>query len=90
MESGELPGCIVVDSLPSRQLLYVGLNEHYMLLAYNHGGGVISNTAVMLFRFENKKIRSVKYWYCRNHEARTKVDVIRSLRCLEFYIIATI
>ena len=83
-------GCIVVDSLPSRQLLYVGLNEHYMLLAYNQGGGFFSNTAVMLFRFENKKIKSVKYWYCRNHEAKTKADVIRSLQCLEFYIIATI
>ena len=83
-------GCIVEDSLPNRQLLYIGLNEHYMLLAYNAGGGFFSNTTAMLFRFDNKKIISVNYWYCKNDEAKTKEDVIKGLRCLEFYIIATI
>lgn len=82
-------GCIIEDSLPNRQLLYIGLNEHHTLLAYNNGGGWCSNTVAMLFRHENKKITSVMYWYCRN-DAKTKEDVIRSLSCLEFYIIAMI
>lgn len=83
-------GCTVEDSLPNRQLLYIGLHEQHTLIAYNIGGGWCSNTVVMLFRHENKKITSVKYWYCRNKYARTKEDISGSLQCLEFYIIAMI
>jgi hypothetical protein len=75
---------IIVDSLPRRQLLYIGLNDQYMLMAYNHGG-MASNSPVLLFRFENEKIVSVMYWLTFNERVKTKRDVIKTLKRLRSF-----
>lgn len=68
---------------PKRQLMYLGLNEQYMLIAYIGDNICWQYCPVMLFRFENKKIVSVKYWRSTSEEVKTKEDVLKSLRCLE-------
>jgi hypothetical protein len=66
-----------------RQLMYMGLNEHYMLIAYIGDNVCWQYCPIMLFRFENKKIISVMYWRGTSEEVKTKEDVIKSLRCLK-------
>jgi hypothetical protein len=83
-------GCDIKNNLPNRQLMYIGLNEHYMLIAYKYGGGVISNIPVMLFRFENEKIISVMYWYSSGREVKNKKDVMRTIKCVHPYVVASI
>jgi hypothetical protein len=78
-------GCDIKENLPNRQLKYIGLNEHYMLIAYKYGGGDFSNCPVMLFRFDNEKIISVMYWISNSDRINTKKKVIRSLACLDPY-----
>ena len=73
---------VIDTSLPNRQLLYLGVNENYLLIAYNHGGGFASNCPVLLFRFENKQVISVMYWSTFNEKMRGKRDVIKTLRRL--------
>lgn len=68
---------------PDRQLMYLGLNERYMLIAYIGDNICWQYCPVMLFRFENKKIVSVMYWRGSSEEVKTKEDVLKSLRCLE-------
>jgi len=67
------------EPLPSRQLLYMGLNDEYMLIAYVKGGFML-NCPIMLFRFENEKIDSVMYWISNTKEIKTKADVMRFLQ----------
>lgn len=67
---------------PDRQLMYLGLNEQYMLIAYIGDNICWQYCPVMLFRFENKKIKSVMYWRSTSEKVKTKEDVLKSLRCL--------
>jgi hypothetical protein len=66
-------------SLPMQQLLYLGLNKNYMLIAYKHGG-LASNCPVLLFRFENEQIISIMYWSTFNEKMKGKRDVIKTLK----------
>jgi hypothetical protein len=66
-------------SLPMRQLLYLGLNKNYLLIAYNHGG-FASNCPVLLFKFENEQVISVTYWGTFNEKIKGKKDIITTLR----------
>ncbi|HEX7903653.1 MAG TPA: hypothetical protein VF487_07225, partial [Chitinophagaceae bacterium] len=75
---------------PDRQLMYLGLNEQYMLIAYIGDNACWQYCPVMLFRFENKKIISVMYWGSSSEEVKTKEDVLNSLRCLKPFVIASI
>jgi len=68
-------------SLPNRQLLYLGLNKNYMLIAYKHGG-MASNCPVLLFKFENEQVISV-YWSTFNEKMKEKRDVIKTLKRLK-------
>ena len=44
---------------PIRQLTYLGLNRHYLILTYKKGGRG-ANDFILLFKFENKKI--LEFW----------------------------
>jgi hypothetical protein len=68
---------------PDRQLMYLGLNEQYMLIAYIGDSNCWQYYPVILFRFENKKIISVMYWRGSSEEVKTKEEVLKSLRSLE-------
>ena len=81
---------VVEDTtLPWRQLTYIGLNEHYMLMAYKQGGWGTMCRA-LLFRFDNEKIISVMYWVSTCQEIKTKEEVLKSLKPLEPMFILTI
>jgi hypothetical protein len=64
--------------LPPRQLMYLGLSDHYMLIAYKHGGRGF-NTPVIFFKFDNEKIVSVWYWMLSDKGMTTKEHILRSL-----------
>jgi len=65
--------------LPHRQLMYLGLSDHYMLIAYKHGG-IGFNCPVIFFKFDNKKILSVWYWMWFDVEMNSKENILRSLQ----------
>lgn len=67
-------------SLPRRQLMYLGLTDHYMLISYKHGG-LAFNCPMLLFKFENEKILSVWYWVGFNEEIKTKEDILKYYNC---------
>lgn len=66
--------------LPSRQLMYLGLTDRYMLLCYQHGGIGLS-CPIILVQFDNKKIVSLWSWLGFYKEIKTKEDILNSLRC---------
>lgn len=68
---------------PERQLMYLGLNDQYMLIAYIGNNICWQYCPVMLFRFQNKKIISVMYWRSISEEVRTKEDVLKYLKCYD-------
>ncbi|WP_143774059.1 hypothetical protein [Niastella vici] len=65
--------------LPHRQLMYLGLSDHYMLMAYKHGG-IGFNCPVIFIKFDNKKIVSVWYWMWFDKEMNTKENILQSLK----------
>jgi hypothetical protein len=65
--------------LPSRQLMYLGLNDHFMLIAYKHGGRGF-NCPVIFIKFDNEKIVSVWYWMWFDEEIKTKENILQSLQ----------
>jgi hypothetical protein len=66
-------------SLPHRQLMYLGLSDHYLLIAYKHGGRGF-NTPVIFFKFDNEKIVSVWYWMLFDKGMTTKENILQSLQ----------
>jgi hypothetical protein len=66
--------------LPSRQLMYLGLTEHYMLLSYKHGGMGL-NCPILLVKFSNKKITSLWSWLGFSEELKTKENILNYLTC---------
>jgi hypothetical protein len=54
-----------------------------MLIAYTGDNICWQYCPVMLFRFKNKKIISVKYWRSTSEEVKTKEDVIKYLKCYD-------
>ena len=62
--------------LPHRQLMYLGLSDHYLLISYIHGGWGV-NCPTILFKFDNKHILAVWYWVGFNEEIKTKEDILQ-------------
>lgn len=67
------------EPLPTRQLMYMGLNDQYMLIAYKRGGLPL-NYSTLLFRFEDKKILDVWYWTGPDEKIKSKEDILQYYR----------
>lgn len=48
-------------NLPRRQLMYLGVSDHYMLITYKRGGNALF-CPMMLFQYDKEKISAVWYW----------------------------
>lgn len=67
------------EPLPTRQLMYMGLNDQYLLIAYKRGGQPL-NCSTLLFKFEDRKILDVWYWMGFNEALKSKADILQYYR----------
>ncbi|WP_207512582.1 hypothetical protein [Longitalea luteola] len=67
------------EAIPARQLMYMGLNDHYLLMAYKRGGLPL-NCPTILFKFEDQKILDVWYWGGTNEGIQSKEDILQYCR----------
>ncbi|WP_205514690.1 hypothetical protein [Longitalea arenae] len=67
------------EPLPTRQLMYMGLNDHYLLIAYKRGG-VPLHCPTILFKFENNKILDVWCWMGVDDTIKSKEDILEYCR----------
>ena len=66
--------------LPNRQITYLGVGKHYVVLSYKIGGiALIDQT--LLFRFDNDKI--LDFWGGHSEELRNKRQVLQYLRTIK-------
>jgi hypothetical protein len=63
-------------NLPRRQLMYLGVNDRYVLITYKRGGSALF-CPMMLFQYEKEKIGAVWYWVGFDTEIKTKEDILR-------------
>jgi hypothetical protein len=68
--------------LPLRQLTYLGLSDHYLILTYKKGG-YVSSDYILIFKFYNKKVIDV--WAGGNIRLTSKDEVVYFLRNYQNY-----
>jgi hypothetical protein len=63
-----------------KELLFVGLNDHYMLLCITNGSSCFSNYPMYLVKFEKRKIVSAWYGITFDENVRSKEDVLKYIK----------
>lgn len=66
--------------LPWRQLTYLGISDHYVVLTYKHGGVALGNH-VLLFQIEDNNI--VDFWGGSGKEINNKGQLIVFLKSIK-------
>lgn len=63
-------------NLPRRQLMYLGVNDRYVLITYKRGGSALF-CPMMLCQYDKEKISAVWYWIGFDTEIKTKEDILK-------------
>lgn len=63
-----------------KELLFVGLNDHYMLLCITNGSSCFSNYPMYLVKFGKRKIVSAWYGITFDENVRSKEDVLKYMK----------
>ena len=69
---------VILEELPARQLIYLGIGDNITLLTY-YTGGVGKSEHILIFKYQNKQITD--FW-CGNvlKNLKTKTEIINFLR----------
>jgi hypothetical protein len=65
--------------LARRQLTYLGISEHHIILSYKRGGIALENH-ILLFKIEGQKILDL--WGGPGKEVKSKAEVLRYLKSI--------
>jgi len=71
-------GCVIDETLPSRQLIYFGLGSNMALMTY-YTGGIGTSEHILIFKFNDNKI--IDFW-CGNilQDITDKTEIIHYLK----------
>jgi len=69
------------EKLPWRQLIYLGVSEHYVIFVYKHGGFALENH-ILLFRLEGNEIVDLWGGYSPK-EVKNKREVLAYLKTIK-------
>ena len=69
---------VIIEELPNRQLIYLGVGENLIVLAY-YSGGIGESEHILVFRYHDKDI--IDFW-CGNvlKDVKTKIEILKLLK----------
>ena len=66
--------------LPWRQLIYLGIGEHYLIMTYKHGG-FVTLYQILLFKFNQDKV--IDFWGGRGGNFKNKKEILTYLKSIK-------
>ena len=69
---------VVVEELPARQLIYLGLGDNITLIAY-HSGGIGESEHILILKHKNQQV--IGLWHANIlHDLKTKKEILKFLK----------
>jgi len=69
---------VVIEELPKRQLVYLGLGDNIILLAY-YSGGIGESEHILIFKHKNQQVIGLRYANTL-HDLKTKNEILKFLK----------